>query len=149
MEEWRKITVFPDYEVSNHGNVRSIKFEKIKTISLISTNKKYSRVSLFRNGRHQRSVHQLVCQAFIPNPENKPEIDHIDRNPANNMVSNLRWATRSENNRNKGSYSNTGEKYIYTHSAGFILNIISLRFSKTFKTLEDAVKFRDTNFNLS
>lgn len=49
-------------------------------------------------------VHRLVAETFLPNPENKPEIDHIDRNPSNNSVVfgkvNLRWCTHSENNRN-------------------------------------------------
>lgn len=45
----------------------------------------------------QYLVHRLVAETFIPNPENKPEIDHIDRNRANNKVENLRWVTRSEN----------------------------------------------------
>lgn len=45
-------------------------------------------------------VHRLVAETFIPNPENKPCVDHIDRNPANNHVDNLRWVTYSENNYN-------------------------------------------------
>lgn len=47
------------------------------------------------------SVHRLVAETFIPNPENKPEVDHIDRNPNNNSVSNLRWVTVQENNNNR------------------------------------------------
>lgn len=47
------------------------------------------------------SVHRLVAETFIPNPENKPEVDHIDRNPSNNNVSNLRWVTVRENNNNR------------------------------------------------
>lgn len=54
----------------------------------------YLRVAI--NNR-QYLVHRLVAETFIPNPENKPEIDHIDRNRANNKVENLRWVTRSEN----------------------------------------------------
>lgn len=45
-------------------------------------------------------VHRLVCEAFHKNPQNKPTVDHIDRNPSNNFASNLRWATQSEQNEN-------------------------------------------------
>lgn len=47
------------------------------------------------------SIHQLVATAFIPNPENKSNVDHIDTNRTNNTVENLRWATQSENMNNK------------------------------------------------
>lgn len=57
----------------------------------------YKRVSIKRK---KYAVHRLVALAFIPNPENKPEIDHIDGNPQNNNVSNLRWVTRRENELN-------------------------------------------------
>ena len=51
-------------------------------------------------------VHRVVAEHYIPNPENKPTVDHIDRNPANNHVSNLRWATIPEQMANKGAYAN-------------------------------------------
>ena len=62
----------------------------------------YCFVILFKDGkREQRYVHRLVAQAFIPNPDNKPEVDHIDNDITNNTVSNLRWATHKENQNNE------------------------------------------------
>ena len=56
-------------------------------------------------------VHRLVAETFIPNPENKPEIDHINRNPSDNRMENLRWATRTENNRNTHANDGCASKY--------------------------------------
>jgi hypothetical protein len=61
----------------------------------------YPFVCLFRKGKGtQRYIHRLVAKAFIPNPEGKPEVDHIDNNKRNNDVSNLRWVTHKENQNN-------------------------------------------------
>ncbi len=66
-----------------------------------------------------RTVHRMVARAFIPNPENNDEVDHIDRNRVHNHVLNLRWVTHSENNINKAGRSNTGIKHISrVHSRG-------------------------------
>lgn len=99
------------YEVSNHGNVRSLdriiienntnKERPIKGINLSIANSKrgYRVVVLCKNGtENMRNVHQLVAESFIPNPENKPCINHKDFNRLNNYVENLEWCTYAENN---------------------------------------------------
>ena len=61
----------------------------------------YKFVVLYNNGKgHMMYIHRLVALAFIPNPENKPEVDHIDNNKSNNIVSNLSWVSRKENQNN-------------------------------------------------
>lgn len=61
----------------------------------------YYEVSLYKNGKAKsKQVHQLIALTYIPNPENKPTVDHIDRDKTNNAVSNLRWNTYSEQIKN-------------------------------------------------
>ncbi len=98
MEEWRDIPGYENfYQVSNFGNVRSIRFNKIRNMKSWDS-KGYRVVELcINNNRYTVGVHQLVALAFIPNPENKPEVNHKDRNRSNNNVENLEWVTQSEN----------------------------------------------------
>lgn len=64
----------------------------------------YMRVNLYKNGKlYTRFIHRLLAEAYIPNPDNLPHIDHIDRNVKNNALSNLRWASRETNQRNRSN----------------------------------------------
>lgn len=95
-EIWRDIPDYPNYQVSNLGNVRNVKFGRIIKPSM--TNKGYLRVCLWGNGESKNyRVHRLVAQAFIPNPNNYPEINHKDKNRQNNYVNNLEWCTSQYN----------------------------------------------------
>ena len=97
MEEiWKPIKNFENrYRVSNLGRIYSITRKTIMKLSMLNG---YLRVILYDgNKTNGYYVHRIVAEAFIPNPQNKPLINHIDENRANNVVSNLEWATSSEN----------------------------------------------------
>lgn len=102
MEIWKDVPGYVGlYQVSNYGNVKSILYNKILKSCWRNSKKEYKTVYLSNcNKRKTFSIHRLVAAAFIPNPNNKPCVDHIDGNRLNNHVDNLRWATHLENNNN-------------------------------------------------
>ena len=94
-ERWRTVEDFPDYEVSDHGRVKSNITGKNLSPKI---DKGYERVRLYKDGQSSLiGVHRLVGRAFIDNPHGKGEINHVDGNPRNNSADNLEWCTRSEN----------------------------------------------------
>lgn len=82
------------YQVSDKGRVKSLRSNKILNQR---DNQKYKMVTLLNTKRKDFKVHRLVALAFIPNPENKPQVNHIDGNKANNCIDNLEWCTAKEN----------------------------------------------------
>lgn len=106
-ETWVKIKDYPNYEVSNLGRIRTLKYfsnvtkryyDRILVLKQKTSRWGYNHVGLSnKDGRKTKVVHKLVARAFIPNPNNLREINHIDGNKQNNAVSNLEWCTRSYN----------------------------------------------------
>ena len=100
-EQWKPIEGYNgDYLISNHGRVRSLKCHKDRLMPLTKQRKGYYYVMLWDSNEQKatcRRVNRLVAQAFIPNPDNLPEVNHIDGDKANNHASNLEWCTRSHN----------------------------------------------------
>lgn len=89
---------FSNYEIKKDGLIRNKKNKYVLTF----TKKDYLYVRLTNNSKSKTyAVHILIAKVFIENPENKPTVDHIDRNPHNCHVDNLRWATQKEQNKNQ------------------------------------------------
>jgi len=104
-EEFKPVDGFDNYLVSNFGNIKNSKTNKI--LKLINNSEGYKVINLFKNKKVKMfRVHRLVAIAFLENPDNKPKVDHIDNNPSNNNVKNLRWATSSDNSCNRGKQKN-------------------------------------------
>jgi len=106
-EIWKYIDGYEgSYEVSTHGNIRSYLYTGISknkrdepiNLTPVPTNIGYMKIGLSKDGEQSYpSIHRLVAEAFIPNPENKRTVNHKDGDKKNNHVLNLEWATYSEN----------------------------------------------------
>ena len=109
IEEWRPVVGYEGlYEVSNTGKVRSLdryvkngcsyRLHKGKVISLLKGEYGYIQVNLYYNGKnYKKYVHRLVAEAFLPNPDNLPQVNHKDEVKSNNCVDNLEWCSAKYN----------------------------------------------------
>jgi hypothetical protein len=104
--------IYENFEVFDNGEIYLLKDGCRKKLNQYKTSRdgKYRCVSVTENGVQKHySVHRLVANAFIPNPENKPQVNHIDGDPSNNCVDNLEWVTGKENVLH--AYKNIRPKY--------------------------------------
>ncbi len=111
VEKWKNIDGFNNYMVSSFGRIKKKVSEKI--LKSFYDSEGYCRFELYQhddNGNYIREyvrIHRLVAIAFIKNPENKSFVQHIDNNKTNNHVSNLKFISRSENQKRKCNSSKT------------------------------------------
>lgn len=128
-EIWKDIKEYEGlYQVSSKGRVKSLerdiiykngvkRHKKEKILKAQLNQFGYLRVDLYNKGkRNHLRIHRLVAEAFIPNPENKPEVNHKDEIKTNNCVENLEWMTRKENN-NYGTHNERVTKALRNHVA--------------------------------
>ena len=153
--EWKLIEGFDGiYSVSNYGDVKNNRTGKL--MKPRKNEKGYLHIGLTTNGKQKNMrVHRLVAQAFIPNPENKPQVNHIDFDKENNCVNNLEWVTNKENTQysicnrifpgqQKKRNNKTGERNISHYNGFYVVRIYGKKYvSKSFKNIDDAKQWRD------
>ena len=146
--EWRTIEGYPAYEVSNTGAVR--RGDRVLKCRVETRPDGYTviRVNLRKDGKEATCIAaRLVAQAFLPNPDNLPTVDHIDRNSTNNHVSNLRWASYQTQTMNRDvAIGASGHRNIHKNGSGWAIQIKRHKqfvFCKHFSTIEEAVEARD------
>ena len=144
-----EIPNFNKYKIFTDGRLYNVK-RKIFMKTQID-NKGYERINLINNDGKKKAcrIHRLLATTWIPNPENKEQVDHVNRIRNDNRLCNLRWATASENQQNTGVRINNkcGTKNI---SFDIINNYWTYRklyqkklHTKYFKTLEEAIKYKE------
>jgi len=152
MNLYKEVEGYSDYIIFKTGKIYSKKskiFLKLTIQTRKSDGRQDYRICLHKNGKQKHFLlARLLGIHFIYNddPINKIQIDHIDQNPLNNDLSNLRWATHSENNKNKGLQKNNklGLRYIRKVKSGrYRVEIPRLNYDKQFKTEEEAILQRN------
>lgn len=112
---WKKIKRNDNYSINEKGEVRNDRTGIIKA-SFVNKSNGYLSVDLYKNNKSEKvTIHRLLAEAFIPNPENKPCVDHKDGNRKNNDLSNLRWASYSDNNSRFNTIGVRSERIKVTH----------------------------------
>lgn len=148
MEQWRDISDNANYQVSNTGKIRR---SDSKREHSVRDNGGYLTVDLYSSGdRVTRRVHRLVAEEFVPNPDCKPEVNHIDGNKHNNAASNLEWVTKKENCHHawraelaKPSYGMLGKKNPNGGRKGKPIRIVET--GEVFGTLQECEEAIDGN----
>ena len=137
---------FPNYTIDRNGNITNIHTGKVLSTCVGKTG--YKTVSLWKDNKGTRNIiHRLLGLHYIPNPENKPYIDHIDRNKLNNDLSNLRWRDGTENNLNSPSQERDLHN-IYWKSSHKVYRVWIQRYNiiiklGQYKTIDEAKRVRD------
>lgn len=137
VEHWRKIKDLPGYEISDKGNLRN---DKGKLLKPFTTENGYKRFHFSKFGNRSYYIHRLVAAAFLPNPNNEPQINHIDGDKTNNALANLEWCSASRNTKlafQNGRKASNGKKRA----------IVEIKVIREFSSIAEAADYCGINRN--
>jgi hypothetical protein len=154
-EIYKPVLNYGNYEISNLGNLRNKKTLRIIKPFLGKNGYLYTRIINNIQKNKKITVHRLVALHFCENPNNHCDIDHKNRNRLDNNFLNLRWCSKSENNKNKlietKPRKNSKNKIHHINLKNKLFNVRiqkdQTKIDKSFENLEDAIKYRDDKIN--
>ncbi len=148
MEIWKDIPGFENlYQASNKGNIRSLNYRntgKVQVLKPIIRDNGYLQVALWKEKKVVYCrIHRLIALTFLENPNNLPEVNHIDENKSNNRVENLEWCTRKYNinygtHNERVSKSNKGRKLSEESKKKISKPVICLELNRLFNSATEA-----------
>lgn len=143
-EIWKTIDDYPDYMVSNMGRVKSLKFGKEKLLKPFIQRKGYYLVEL-RNNNYSKTftIHKLVAKAFLDNPNNLSQVNHINEDKTDNRVENLEWCT-NEYNSNYGTRNKRISKKLKKEVLQYDKDMILLKEWDSIKSIAKELGFDKT-----
>ena len=138
MKEWKEIDGFPNYMVSNTGEIKSLNYNKTGREKVLIPHKLsngYLGINLYDSNKRScyLLIHRVVAQAFLPNPSGYKIINHKDENRSNNFVSNLEWCSYKYNL----NYGNRNSKLSNSLTNNPFFSIPVLQYSKTREFLKE------------
>ena len=139
-EIWKDVKDYEElYQVSNLGRVKRVTSGRI--LKGGKDKKGYLKVRLSKNNiKSTKTIHRLVAQAFIPNPENKPQVNHIDENKTNNSVDNIEWMTAKENINHGTRNERIGKANIISKSISIIATNLKTGKSQEFYGISECAR---------
>lgn len=142
----KEIIGFPGYTVTDDGKIISYKFKKPRVMKTWYQKSGYENIKLCKeNKTYHFLIHRLVAQAFIPNPNNLPEVNHKDKNVKNNHVDNLEWCDRKQNLYDSYSTMSAVRNFVECE----LYEEINNKFIGSFHTIKDAAEYANKHFNCS